>query len=148
MKNRVLVLVLGCAPLLVATNFALAQAPSIRPTGRASSRKAEPARTTAAPRIAATRPGRQPVTIPARPTGTAMKSQRPANRTGAAARQAFIQYQAANRGLPLERPAGVAMPSLSNVRHRGTNPPIIGGAANSTRHVTGALSGTGIKRRP
>jgi hypothetical protein len=38
--------------------------------------------------------------------------------------------------------------SLNNARHRGLNPPAIGGAADSRSANAGAINGTGMKRRP
>ena len=40
------------------------------------------------------------------------------------------------------------VPSLNNVRHRGPNPAVIGGSANSDTRNTGAINGTQMNRKP
>ena len=61
------------------------------------------------------------------------------------------QMQAANEALGI-RARGAAIrpsaPSLVSVRHRGANPPAIGGAANSLRTNSSRISGTGMHRKP
>jgi hypothetical protein len=60
------------------------------------------------------------------------------------ARNETINHAASNRGPSAARPA---VPALSNVRHRGANPAIIGGAGNSNSRNTTALDGTHMNRR-
>lgn len=61
------------------------------------------------------------------------------------------QMQAANK-VPGIRPRGTAIrpsaPSLVSVRHRGANPPAIGGAANSLQTNSARISGTGMHSKP
>ena len=55
-----------------------------------------------------------------------------------------------NNTLP-SRAGNVMRPTVSglnNVRHRGANPPVIGGVANSHGRNAGAINGTGVRRRP
>ena len=49
------------------------------------------------------------------------------------------------------RPASIArsaVPPGNNVRHRGDNPAVIGGSANSVVRNSGAISGTSVHRKP
>ncbi len=60
------------------------------------------------------------------------------------------QGEIANTALP-RRPPSVIRPSVplhNDVRHRGANPAVIGGSANSNSRSTGAINGTGMHRRP
>lgn len=73
-----------------------------------------------------------------------------AHRSGGVAKQPSIYHETANSGLPA-RPRQMAAPavsSLSNVRHRGPNPAVIGGTMNSKTGNTGAIDGTRMSRRP
>ncbi len=52
---------------------------------------------------------------------------------------------------PLDRRAKIihsTAPSFNNVRHRGASQAVIGGSASSARRNGGAISGTGVHRRP
>jgi hypothetical protein len=52
---------------------------------------------------------------------------------------------------PAVRPPSIVQPavaSLNNVRHRGPNPPVVGGAANLDRRSTGTINGTRMQRKP
>ena len=75
-------------------------------------------------------------------------------KSAAAAKRGLVQNQAVKKAplvlSPNVVPATVASlrPSLSNVRHRGPNPPVVGGSANSNRMSTGAINGTHMNRRP
>jgi hypothetical protein len=60
------------------------------------------------------------------------------------ARNATVSHGPSNRPSSPVRPA---VPSLSNVRHRGANPAIVGGAGNSNTRNTAALDGTHMNRR-
>jgi hypothetical protein len=55
-----------------------------------------------------------------------------------------INHAPSNRPSSAARPA---VPSLSNVRHRGPNPPIVGGVRNSNSRNTAALDGTHMNRK-
>ena len=60
------------------------------------------------------------------------------------ARNETNNHAASNRSPSEVRPA---VPSLGNVRHRGANPAIVGGAGNSNSRNTAALDGTYMNRR-
>ena len=60
------------------------------------------------------------------------------------ARSETTNHAASNRAQGAVRPA---VPSLGNVRHRGANPAIIGGAGNSNSRNSAALDGTHMNRR-
>jgi hypothetical protein len=66
-----------------------------------------------------------------------------------AARIGRARNQAVNHAPSDRAPSAVrpAAPSLSNVRHRGTNPAIVGGAGNPNAKNTAALDGTHMNRR-
>jgi hypothetical protein len=59
-----------------------------------------------------------------------------------------IQHGTVNRALRV-RPNVVrpAAPPLSSVRHRGANPGVVSGSANSDGRNTGAINGTRMNRR-
>lgn len=62
----------------------------------------------------------------------------------------LLQDEIAHTALP-RRPSSVIRPSVplhNDVRHRGANPAVIGGSANSNSRGTGAINGTGMRRRP
>ena len=78
-------------------------------------------------------------------------------RSGGAAKGRLIQNETTNRGLPVRLtsvPPRVASlnaslnPLPNNVRHRGPNPAVVSGSANSKNSHTGAINGTGMHRRP
>ena len=75
-------------------------------------------------------------------------------RSGAAAKSALIQNETAKHAPPARstsvRPSVASLnplPSI-NVRHRGSNPAVVGGSANSGISNSGAINGTGMHRRP
>ena len=77
--------------------------------------------------------------------------------SGGAAKGGLVQNETTDRPVP-GRPTNVRPsvaplnPSLNplpnNVRHRGPNPAVQGGSANSGNSNTGAINGTGMHRRP
>ena len=72
------------------------------------------------------------------------------DKSGGAAKGGLIQNETVHNALPV-RPSSVVRPtapSLNNVRHRGPNPAVIGGSANSDRRNTGAINGTRMNRKP
>ncbi len=72
------------------------------------------------------------------------------DKSSGTAKSGLIQRDTVNSSL-LDRRAKVirpSAPSLNNVRHRGANPAVIGGSANSARRNGGAISGTSVHRRP
>jgi hypothetical protein len=77
-------------------------------------------------------------------------SHRPgSDKSGGAAKNGLIRnetvnHAASNRGPSTARPS---VPSLGNVRHRGPNPAIIGGAGSSNTRNTAALDGTHMNRK-
>jgi hypothetical protein len=60
------------------------------------------------------------------------------------ARSETINHAPSNRASSIARRA---LPSLSDVRHRGPNPPIVGGVGNSNSRNTAALDGTHMNRK-
>ena len=60
------------------------------------------------------------------------------------------QKATVNNVLPVRRPSVTRpiVPSPSNVRHRGANPAVIGGSANSDSRNTGAINGARMNRKP
>lgn len=60
------------------------------------------------------------------------------------------QIGAVNKALGIRRsnPVRPVTQSFASVRHRGANPPAIGGAANSLRTNSARISGTGMHRKP
>ena len=83
--------------------------------------------------------------------GNAMKlRQLGSDKSEGAAKGGIIQRVTVHSALPV-RPASVIRPTVplrNNVRHRGANPAVIGGSANSDGRNTGAINGTGVHRRP
>jgi len=80
-------------------------------------------------------------------------SQPASARSGAAAKSALIQNETDKYALPVRstsvRPSVASLhPLPTNVRHRGSNPAVVGGLANSGNSNTGAINGTGMHRRP
>jgi hypothetical protein len=60
------------------------------------------------------------------------------------ARSQTVNHSSPNRASSAIRPA---VPALSNTRHRGANPAIVGGAGNSNTRNSAALDGTHMKRK-
>ncbi len=78
-------------------------------------------------------------------------------RSGGAAKGGLIQNETTNRGLPVRLtsvPPRVASlnPSLNplpnNVHHRGPNPAVVSESPRWNNGNTGAINGTGMRRRP
>ena len=87
------------------------------------------------------------------PRNAASLRQPTSARSGAAAKSALIQNETAKHALPVQstsvRPSVASLnPLPTNVRHRGSNPAVVGGLANSRNSDTGAINGTGMHRRP
>lgn len=79
-----------------------------------------------------------------------VNSQRPgSDRYGGAAKNGLAQNQTVNHAPSNRAPSAVrpSVPSLSNVRHRGPNPAIVGGARSSNTRNTGAIDGTHMNRK-
>jgi hypothetical protein len=73
--------------------------------------------------------------------------------SGCATKRGSVQNETTNRALPVRQTSvrsSVASlnPLPGNVRHRGANPAVVGGSANSGKSNTGAINGTGMHRRP
>ncbi len=67
-----------------------------------------------------------------------------------AATGGLIPNQTLGKALPV-RMSSVArpiVPSVNNVRHRGPNPAVVGGAPNIYSSNTGAINGTRVNRKP
>ena len=76
---------------------------------------------------------------------------RPGSGKSAGAAKGGVVQRETTHKTGLVRPASGSRPtapSFDNVRHRGANPAVIGGSANSTRRNAGAISGTSVHRRP
>jgi hypothetical protein len=77
-------------------------------------------------------------------------SDRPASdKSAGAAQNGLARNETVNHAPSIRAPsaARLAVPSLSNVRHRGPNPAIIGGVGNSNSKNIAALDGTHMNRR-
>jgi hypothetical protein len=85
------------------------------------------------------------------PSGNAMNFYPPgSDKRIAAAKSGLIQRQTSKSAQPV-RPVSVIRPTVplrNNVRHRGANPAVIGGLANSAGRNTAAINGTHVYRRP
>jgi hypothetical protein len=87
--------------------------------------------------------------------GNAMNLHPPGpDKSGGAAKGGFIKNEKVNSGLTA-RPTSVARstvaslnPLPNHVRHRGPNPAVVGGSANSASSNTGVLNGARMHRRP
>jgi hypothetical protein len=83
--------------------------------------------------------------------GNAMNLHHPgSDKPGGVVKGESIQNETVNNA-PAVRPPSVVQPavaSLNNVRHRGPNPPVVGGAANLDRRSTAAINGTRMHRKP
>jgi hypothetical protein len=83
-------------------------------------------------------------------SGNSKNSYRPGSDKSAGAaqngivRNETVNHAASHRASNTARPT---VPSLRNVRHRGANPAIVGGAGNSSTRNTGALDGTHMNRK-
>ena len=87
------------------------------------------------------------------PGNAANLRQHGSGKSGAAAKGGLIQNETAKDALPVRstsvRPIVASLnPLPTNVRHRGSNPAVVGGLANSGNSNTGAINGTGMHRRP
>ena len=84
------------------------------------------------------------------PSRHAMNLHQPgSDKSSGAARGGFIQHETVNSVVP-PRPPSVVRPSvplLNNVRHRGPNPAVVGGSANSDGRNTGAINGARVHRK-
>jgi hypothetical protein len=72
------------------------------------------------------------------------------DKSGGAVTGELIHHETANNAPPVQ-PTSVVRPtvaSLHNVRHRGPNPAVVAGSANSNSRNTGAINGTRMNRRP
>ena len=67
-----------------------------------------------------------------------------------AAKGRLVQNEAVNNALPVRPPSVVRLtgPPLNNLRHRGPNPAVVGGSANSYSRNSGAINGTRMNRKP
>jgi hypothetical protein len=72
------------------------------------------------------------------------------DKSGGAARSGFIRNETAHHTLPVRTSSSVrpTVPALNNVRHRGPNPAVVGGAPNSRSSNGGAINGTRMNRMP
>jgi hypothetical protein len=78
----------------------------------------------------------------------------PSDKAGGLATGGLIQNDGVNnaqrvRPTTLTRPNVASLnPLPNNMRHRGPNPAVVGGSANSNRINAGAINGTNMHRRP
>jgi hypothetical protein len=65
-------------------------------------------------------------------------------------KEGITQIGAVNKALAIRQsnPVRPVTKPIASVRYRGTNPPTIGGAANSLRTNSARISGTGMHRKP
>jgi hypothetical protein len=85
----------------------------------------------------------------------AMNSHQPgSDKSGGAAKGGLVRNEPVNNALPVRPTSAVRAPvtslnpSLNCVRHRGPNPAVVTGSANSNRRNAGAINGTLMHRRP
>ena len=119
-----------------------------RDHGRASDTNHPPSR---ASLTKANRPKQLPNSRQRSLPGNAMNLHQPgSDKSGGAAKGGFIRNETVNNALPVRTPSVVrpTVPSLNNVRHRGPNPAVVGGSANSHSSNTGAINGTRMNRKP
>lgn len=79
-----------------------------------------------------------------------VNSRRPgSDKSGGAAKNGFARSETVNHAPPNRAPSAVhpSVPSLSDVRHRGPNPAIVGGPRSSNTRNTGAIDGTHMNRK-
>jgi hypothetical protein len=73
---------------------------------------------------------------------------------GGTAKGELVRNKPVNNALPVRPTSAVRAPvtslnpSLNTVRHRGPNPAVVTGSANSSRRNTGVINGTVMNRRP
>ncbi len=143
-----------CLPFLLLTVScaALMQEASYAASPQHASEKNHPH--SRAGQIASNRPKQLPTTQKRPLPRNAASLRQPASaRSGAAAKSALIQNETAKHALPVRstsvRPSVASLnPLPTNVRHRGSNPAVVGGLASSGNSNTGAINGTGMHRRP
>lgn len=85
------------------------------------------------------------------PSRSAMDLHPPgSDKSDGGAKGGFIRHDTVN-GAAVPRPPSVIrpnMPLVNSVRHRGANPAVIGGSANSDGRNSGLINGTRVHRRP
>lgn len=84
-------------------------------------------------------------------SGNAINVRQPgSDKRRAVAKSGLIQRHTVNSALPVRsaNSIGPTAPVRNNVRHRGENPAVISGSANSVVRNTGAINGTSVHRRP
>ena len=147
-----------CLPVLLLTVScaALMQEASYAASPQHASEKNHPH--SRAGQIASNRPKQLPATQKRLLPRNAASLRQPASaRSGAAAKSALIQNETAKHALLVRSTS--AWPSVGSlnsslnplpnlVRHRGSNPAVVGGLANSGNSNTGVINGTGMHRRP
>lgn len=84
-------------------------------------------------------------------SGNAMNlHQAGSDKSGSAAKGGLIQTETVHDSWPVRTSSVVrpTVPLFNDVRHRGPNPAVVGGSANSDSRNTGAINGTGMNRKP
>jgi len=142
-------LTLACAASMQGTSYATPLQPtsavrSANPSGKNHPRN----RASLTP---ATRPKSIPYSRKRSMPGNAMNLHQPgSDKSGGAAKGESIHNETINNALPVRPPSAVrpTMLSLNTVRHRGPNPAVVGGSANSNSRNTAAIDGTRMHRKP
>ncbi len=84
-------------------------------------------------------------------SGNAMNlHQAGSDKSGSAAKGGLIQNETVHDAWPVRTSSVVrpTVPPFNDVRHRGPNPAVVGGSANSDSRNTGSIDGTRMHRRP
>ena len=84
-------------------------------------------------------------------SGSAMNLHQPdSDKSGGVAKVGLTKNETVNNAMRVRTPSAARpdAPSLNNVRHRGPNPAVVGGSANTIARNPGAINGTSMNRRP
>jgi hypothetical protein len=84
-------------------------------------------------------------------SGNAMNPHHPgSDKSHGLAKGGSTRQETGNRAMRVRPPSAVrpTVPPLNNSRHRGANPAVIGGSANSGGRNSGVINGTHMNRRP
>jgi len=155
MKTWLIFVVISCIALMRGTGYAASPEPSPRGPANASSdhvRESEHAAPTDERNRFGSHRSRASVIRPSAPKQLPNPPRHSTSRNapGGPPRGGLVPSEIANPAPSVRPPTVVSLqaPSLENVRHRGANPAIIGGSANSDARNTGALNGTRMPRKP
>jgi hypothetical protein len=146
-------LTMSCAALMQATSYPTPSQPTSAVRSANASGKNHPRnRASLTP---ATRLKSIPYSRKRSMPGNAINSHRPdSDKSGGAANGGLVRNEPVNNALPVRptsavrAPVASLNPSLNTVRHRGPNPAVVSGSANSLSRTTGAINGTRMNRKP